>query len=129
MRWLPSSRLAISVSWWPSGHPGCANCLLEIPVSVVATMTEKLAESMLSVSAQRAISDLYDAADTASRLGKLEVAASLIEMAEMAERLWMGRARQPIERLIKQYGRKSGRPQPARIAGSRLPLAQLGVDL
>jgi hypothetical protein len=55
-------------------------------------MTEKLAESMLAVSGQRAILNLYDAADTASRLGKLEVAASLIAIAETAERLWMGRA-------------------------------------
>ena len=55
-------------------------------------MTERLAESILAVSGERAISDVYGAADTAFKLGKLEVAASLSEIAEAIERLSMRRS-------------------------------------
>jgi hypothetical protein len=61
-------------------------------------MTERLAESMLAASGERAISDLYGAADTALKLGKLEVAVSLSEIAEAIERLLIRRnefAKQP----------------------------------
>jgi hypothetical protein len=54
-------------------------------------MAQDLAESLLAVSGRRVIADLYGAATAARQLGKLDVAGSLIEIAEAAERQWMRR--------------------------------------
>jgi hypothetical protein len=56
---------------------------------LVATMAEKLAASLLAVSGRRAISDIRLAIVTACGLGRPDVAASLTEIAEAAERQWI----------------------------------------
>ena len=53
---------------------------------LVATTAEKLAASLLAVSGRRAISDIRLAIVTARGLGRPDVAASLTEIAEAAER-------------------------------------------
>jgi len=55
-------------------------------------MTQDLAASLLAVSGRRAIADLYGAAAAARQLGKPEVAGSLLEIAEAAQREWTRRA-------------------------------------
>ena len=51
-------------------------------------MAEKLARDMLERDGVAAIWELHIAALAAKEAGKLEVAASLVEVAEAAERLW-----------------------------------------
>ena len=53
------------------------------------TLAEKLACSMLAHNGLVAIWDAHVAAAAAYGLGKLDMAASLIEIAEAAERLWL----------------------------------------
>ena len=53
------------------------------------TMAEKLACDMLARDGVTAIWDLHLAALTAKDAGKLELTASLVEIAEAAERLWL----------------------------------------
>ena len=55
------------------------------------TTAEKLAPRMLALTGIAAIWDAHVAAAAAYGLGKHEMAASLIEMAEAAERLWVAR--------------------------------------
>ena len=55
------------------------------------TMAEKLARDMLARDGVAAIWELHIAALAAKDAGKLEVAASLVEVAEAAERLWAAR--------------------------------------
>jgi hypothetical protein len=55
----------------------------------VRNMAQDIAASLLAVSGRRAIADLYGAAAAACQLGKPDVAGSLIEIAEAAERQWM----------------------------------------
>jgi hypothetical protein len=74
-----------------------------IPESARDDKTERLAESMLAISGERAISDLYGAADTAFKLGNLEVAASLSEIAQAIERLSIGK-RQFVENPVNRQG-------------------------
>ena len=56
------------------------------------TVAEKLASRMLASNGVAAIWDLHLAAAAAKGAGKVEVAASLIEIAEAAERVWATRA-------------------------------------
>ena len=56
------------------------------------TLAEKLATRMLAHSGIAAIWDLHVAAAAAKGLGKHEMAASLVEIAEAAERLWLAEA-------------------------------------
>jgi len=56
------------------------------------TTAEKLAGRMLARTGIAAIWDAHVAAAAAYGLGKLDRAASLMEIAEAAERLWLGRA-------------------------------------
>ena len=51
-------------------------------------MAEKLARDMLERDGVAAVWELHIAALAAKEAGKLEVAASLVEVAEAAERLW-----------------------------------------
>lgn len=52
------------------------------------TFAEKLASDMLTHSGIAGIWDLHLAAVAAKETGKLDFAASLVEIAEAAERLW-----------------------------------------
>lgn len=54
-------------------------------------IAEKLASTMLAHNGLAAIWDLHLAAAAARGAGKLDIAASLIEIAEAAERLWLAR--------------------------------------
>jgi hypothetical protein len=56
----------------------------------VTTILEKLAVRLLAISGRQAIFDLYDAASTAYGSGKPDVAGSLIEIAESADRVTRG---------------------------------------
>ena len=58
---------------------------------LMATIAEKLAASLLAVSGRRAIADLHTAAALARDLCRPDIAESLAEMAEAAEREWMRR--------------------------------------
>lgn len=55
------------------------------------TTAEKLARLMLAQTGIAVIWNAHVAGAAAHGLGKLEVAASLIEIAEAAERLWIAR--------------------------------------
>ena len=55
------------------------------------TISEKLAARMLATSGTRAISDLHAAAAIAHEMRKPDIAESLAEIAEAAERQWMRR--------------------------------------
>ena len=59
------------------------------------TLAEKLACDLLARDGLATIWDLHLAAATAIGAGKLDITASLIEVAEAAERLWA--ARQPAK--------------------------------
>ena len=54
----------------------------------MATISGKLAARMLAASGTRAISDLHTAAASARDLRRPDIAASLAEIAEVAERQW-----------------------------------------
>lgn len=56
---------------------------------LMATIAEKLAASLLAASGTRAISDLHRAAALARNLRRPDIAESLAEIAEAAEREWM----------------------------------------
>jgi hypothetical protein len=58
---------------------------------VTRTIAEKLAGNMLAHSGIAAIWDLHLAAVAAKDAGKRDIAASLVEIAEAAERLWAER--------------------------------------
>jgi hypothetical protein len=55
------------------------------------TQAESLASKMLDVSGVRAVWDIHLAAAAAHRLGKPALADALVEIAEAAERVWIGR--------------------------------------
>jgi len=55
------------------------------------TITDDLASGMLAHGGAAAISDLHLAAAAAKCAGKLDIAASLLDIAEAAERLWLAR--------------------------------------
>lgn len=57
-----------------------------------AISTERLARSMLTQSGVRAIWDAHLAASAAYGLGRFDMADSLIEIAEAAEREWIRRS-------------------------------------
>jgi len=57
------------------------------------TTAEKLASRMLALTGIAAIWDAHVAAAAAHGLGKHDMATSLIEIAEAAERLWLVRER------------------------------------
>jgi hypothetical protein len=59
---------------------------------IIETIAEKLVLQMLAGSGDAVIWDLQLAAAQAKRNGKLELAASLLEIAEAAERLLLARA-------------------------------------
>ena len=54
-------------------------------------MAQDLATSLLALSGQRAIADLHTAAALARDLGRPDIAESLAEIAEAAERQWTRR--------------------------------------
>lgn len=56
-------------------------------------IADKMAATMLAHSGIAVIWDLYLAAAAAKAKGKLQMAASLVEIAEAAERLWVARDR------------------------------------
>jgi len=57
----------------------------------MASIAEKLAASLLAASGTRAISDLHTAAALARDLRRPDIAESLVEIAEAAERQWTRR--------------------------------------
>ena len=57
----------------------------------MATIAEKLAASLVAASGARAISDLHAAAALARDRRRPDIAESLAEIAEAAEREWMRR--------------------------------------
>ena len=60
-------------------------------VVLIETTAEKLASRMLAQTGIAAIWDAHVAAAAVYGLGKHDIAASLIEIAEAAERLWAAR--------------------------------------
>jgi hypothetical protein len=72
--------------------------------------SERLASRMLAYTGVQAIRDMHVAASAAYGLGRTDVAASLIEIAEAAEREWLSReAAVSKERTAARPGRQ-GRP-------------------
>jgi hypothetical protein len=63
--------------------------------AVFAESAERLASRLLAQSGVTAIWDTHIAAAAAYGLGNREIAASLVEIAEAAERLWLSRALTP----------------------------------
>ena len=63
------------------------------------TTADKLASRMLALTGIAAIWDAHLAAAAAYGLGKHEMAASLIEIAEAAERLWTARGSLRLRRV------------------------------
>ena len=59
-------------------------------------MAEKLARDMLDRDGIRAVWDFHLAAISATEAGKHEMAASLLEVTEAAERLWAAREKAPV---------------------------------
>jgi hypothetical protein len=64
---------------------------LKVITVLAETTSEKLAARMLSLTGIAAIWDAHVAAAAAHGLGEVEMAASLMEIAEAAERLWLAR--------------------------------------
>jgi hypothetical protein len=59
---------------------------------IIRESSERLASRMLAHTGVQAIWDMHVAASAAYGLGRADVVASLIEIAEAAEREWMSRA-------------------------------------
>ena len=57
----------------------------------MAATTETLAARILTASGSRAISDLYKAASLAKEMHRPDIAESLAEIAEAAQRQWLRR--------------------------------------